>query len=52
MTVILGYEPDTGYCLMDGQGYMACAIWFDSEEAAVEYADKQGWTVFYLDEED
>lgn len=52
MTVVLGFEFDAGYCLMDRQGYMVCATWFDSEEAAVEYCDKQGWEIYYLDEEE
>lgn len=47
MTVVLGHVFDTGYCLMDEHGYLVCAIWFDTEDAAVEYADKQGWDINY-----
>ena len=36
MTVILCFVFDTGYCLMDANGYLVCANWFDTEEAAVE----------------
>lgn len=51
MTVILCFVPDTGYCLTDGNGYLVCAIWFDSEKAAVDHAQKQGWEIIYNEEE-
>jgi hypothetical protein len=40
MTVILGYDPSTGYCLMDLTGNYVCAIWFGSEEDALDYCEK------------
>ena len=47
MTVNLCFVFDTGYCLADECGYLVCAIWFDTEHAAVEYAEKQGWDISY-----
>jgi len=47
MTVNLCFVFDTGYCLADEHGYLVCAKWFDTEQAAVEYAEKQGWDISY-----
>jgi hypothetical protein len=45
MTVILGYDPSTGYCLMDLTGNYVCAIWFGSEDEAIDYCDEHGLTL-------
>lgn len=52
MTVILGYDPSTGYCLMDLTGAPVCAIWFETEDDAVEYCDEHDLTLhtFYTEE--
>ena len=46
MTVVLGYDPSVGFCLFDVAGNYVSAIWFGTEEEAIDYCDEQGWTLF------
>lgn len=52
MTVVLGYEPDAGFCLMDMAGNYIVAMWFGSEDEAIDFCDERGWTLFHFDQED
>lgn len=51
MTAIICFVPDTGYCLVDANGYLICAIWFDTEQAAVDYCNEHGMSMIFQDEE-
>ena len=48
MTVMLGYDPDAGFCLLDMTGAPVAAIWFGTEEEAIDYCDAHDLTLFHL----
>ena len=51
MTVFLCHEYDAGYCLLDNNGYMVCAIWFDTEQAALDYCEKHNMIPIFYDKD-
>ena len=50
-TVFLCFIPDTGYCLMDANGYLVCAIWFENEADALTYCEKNNMRPIYYEDE-
>lgn len=49
MTVMLGYDPEAGFFLLDMTGTpVASIIWFCTEDEAIDYCDAHDLTLFHL----
>lgn len=49
---IIGFSESAGYYIMDRHGTPVAAKWFETYEAALDYAYERGYQIYTGDEED